>query len=204
MTFPKHRGIYGFFLSKGCLHIGDQKITPERDKPLYIGKTESSQKARDLKQHLSDGGTGYSTLRRSLGALLREQLKLKPRPRSTTETSPRRFINFKFDAAGEAELTKWMMENLELGFVDFRDSARGELKDCEQALIKSARPPLNIIHNPDSPYRKELFITQKALCPPGRPRPPRRTPAARPPNPAQVYRQLSEALKQLDITPEGE
>ena len=81
----KHRGIYGFFLSKGCLHIGDQKITPGRDKPLYIGKTESSQKARDLGQHLADEGTKHSTLRRSLGALLREQLKLKPDP----EAQPR-------------------------------------------------------------------------------------------------------------------
>ncbi|MGA8184758.1 MAG: hypothetical protein WB819_14085, partial [Terriglobia bacterium] len=106
--FSKHRGIYAFFLSQGCLHIGEQKITPGRDKPLYIGKTESSQKARDLGQHLADGGTKHSTLRRSLGALLREQLKLKPKPRSTTETSPRRYTNFKFDAKGEAKLTKWM------------------------------------------------------------------------------------------------
>jgi GIY-YIG catalytic domain len=154
--FSKHPGIYGFFLSRGCLHIGDQKITPGRDKPLYIGKTESSQKARDLKQHLSDGGTGYSTLRRSLGALLREQLNLKPRPRSTTETSPRRFTNFKFAAAGEAELTGWMKENLRLGFCEFSGLESEALSDCEKELIKSATPALNILHNPKSQYRVAL------------------------------------------------
>jgi GIY-YIG catalytic domain len=202
--FSRHRGIYGFFLSKGCLHIGNQKITPGRDKPLYIGKTESGQKARDLGQHLADGGTKHSTLRRSLGALLREQLNLKPRPRSATETSPRRFTNFKFDAKGEAKLTKWMMENLKVGFVDFRDSDCGELKDCEQALITSARPPLNIIHNSDSPYRKEILSLRRhcARLAGAAARAGHLSPVAS--NPAPVYRQLADALKQLKITPESE
>lgn len=161
MVFSRNPGIYGFFLSKGSLHIGDQKIAAGRDTLLYIGKTESSQKARDARQHLADGGTGFSTLRRSFGALLLKELKLKPRPRGGTETSPCRFTHFRFDAKGEAKITKWMMENLTLGFLDFRNSDCSKLKDCEQAMIRSAKPPLNILHNPDNPYRKGLESLRK-------------------------------------------
>lgn len=160
-VFSKNPGIYGFFLSKGCLPIGEQRITAGKEALLYIGKTESSQRARDARQHLADGGTEFSTLRRSLGALLLKELKLKPRPRSNSETSTRRFTNFKFDATGEVKLTKWMMDSLKLGFLGFRDSGHDKLKDCEQALIKSAKPPLNILHNPDSPFRKELKSLRK-------------------------------------------
>lgn len=160
-AFSKYPGIYGFFLSNGCLHIGERKLTAGKDILLYIGKTESSQRARDARQHLADEGTGYSTLRRSLGALLLDQLSLKPRPRGDSANSARRFTHFRFDAEGEAKLTKWMMENLKLGFLVFRESDCDKLKDCEQALIKSARPPLNIHHNPDKPCRKELKSLRK-------------------------------------------
>lgn len=93
-------GIYGFFLREDSLCIGQHTFVAGNSTPLYLGKTESGQKARDFKQHLSDGGTGYSTLRRSLGALLCEPLKLKPRPRSEKKASRRRFTHFKFGAAG--------------------------------------------------------------------------------------------------------
>jgi hypothetical protein len=161
MVFLGDPGIYGFFLSKGCLRFGDREITAGRDVLLYIGKTESSQRARDARQHLADAGTGCSTLRRSLGALLLKKLELKPFPRSDSETSDRRFTNFKFDAEGERKLTKWMMENLKLGFKKFRDSDCEKLRVCEQALIKSAMPPLNILHNADGPYRRELLSARR-------------------------------------------
>jgi hypothetical protein len=78
---------------------------------LYIGKTESSQEERDVGEHLANGKTGQSTPRRSLGALLREQLNLRPQPRSHSEMSEKRFTNYKFDEAGEEALTAWMKKH---------------------------------------------------------------------------------------------
>lgn len=160
-SYSKDRGLYGFYLLKGCLCIGRQKLEAGNDALLYVGKTESSQKVRDAGQHLADGGTGRSTLRRSLGALLREQLNLIPQPRSESETSPRRFTNFKFDAAGEMQLTKWMKEHLSLGFYELPELTIAELRKHEKELIESARPALNIRHNPESPYRTEVELARK-------------------------------------------
>jgi hypothetical protein len=79
-SYSRLPDIYGFFLLKGCLKIGRRELVAGDGALLYIGKTESSQKARDAGEHLADAGTGHSTLRRSLGALLREELNLKPHP----------------------------------------------------------------------------------------------------------------------------
>ncbi len=155
-SYSIDRGIYGFFLRKGCLSVRGQKSAAGNGALLYLGKTESSQKVRDAGQHLADGGTGHSTLRRSLGALLREQLNLKPQPRSDSETSTRRFTNFKFDAAGEERLTAWMKNHLSLGFCELTELTITELRACEKGLIKPAKPALNIVHNPEGPYRAEL------------------------------------------------
>jgi hypothetical protein len=155
------RGIYGFFLLKGCLCIGRQEFAARNGALLYLGKTESSQKERDAGQHLADGETGHSTLRRSLGALLREQLDLKPQPRSDSEKSKRRFTHFRFDAAGEERLTAWMRKHLGLGFCELPDLTIPELRDREKKLIKSAMPALNIVHNSESPYCAELKLARK-------------------------------------------
>ena len=52
---------------------------------IYVGKTEKSQKSRDANTHFKSGKTGSSTLRRSVGAILRNKLELKPIPRSQNE-----------------------------------------------------------------------------------------------------------------------
>jgi hypothetical protein len=155
------RGIYGFFLLKGCLCIGRQEFAAQNDALLYVGKTESSQRERDAAQHLADSGTGHSTLRRSLGALLREELDLKPQPRSDSENSKRRFTHFKFDAAGEERLTAWMKNHLGLGFCQLPDLTIHEMRDREKKIIKSAMPALNIMHNSGCPYFVDLKLARK-------------------------------------------
>jgi hypothetical protein len=160
-SYSSEHGIYGFFLLKGYLCIGRQRSAAGCGALLYLGKTESSSVNRDAGEHLTDGQTGHSTLRRSLGALLREQLNLLPRPRSDTERSPRRFTHFRFDSAGEGQLTAWMKEHLSLGFCELPDLTIPELEACERRLIKSAKPPLNIKDNPEGPYRAELKSARK-------------------------------------------
>jgi hypothetical protein len=161
MSYSIQKGIYGFFLLEGRLCIGGQTFESGKGALLYIGKTESSQKLRDAGEHLADGQTGRSTLRRSLGALLREELNLRPQSRSDTEKSTKRFTNFKFDASGEKRLTAWMKKHLGLGFCELPDFTIPELEDCEKGLIRSAKPPLNIDDNPESPYRSDLKSARK-------------------------------------------
>jgi hypothetical protein len=160
-SYSMDRGIYGFFLLKGSLRIGEQVFAPGKGALLYLGKTESSQKVRDAGEHLANGGTGNSTLRRSLGALLREPLNLKPRPRSDSETAGRQFTNFRFEAEGEERLTAWMKKHLSLGFCKLPALTVSELRVREKGLIKSATPALNIGHNPESPYLAELKLARK-------------------------------------------
>jgi hypothetical protein len=154
-------GIYAFFLVKDSITIGRQVFAANDDTPLYVGKTESSQKARDAGQHLSDSGTGSSTLRRSLGAILRENLKLNPRARSDSEKSSRRFTNYKFDPAGENALTAWMRAHLSLGFCELPKLTLSDLGASEKSLIKSAVPALNILHNSESPYYADLKLARE-------------------------------------------
>src|SRR4051812_1169613 len=84
-AFSASPGIYAvFFVSnefpKSCVDVKPREL-------LYVGKTESSQVSRDLNTHFADGKTGSSTLRRTLGALLRVELGLKPQSRSESEQS---------------------------------------------------------------------------------------------------------------------
>src|SRR5690554_342466 len=82
-SFSDDPGIYAIFFTGKNFPIKD--YFPGEDEILYIGKTESSSRSRDLKTHFASGKTGSSTLRRTLGALLREELLLKPVPRSEKE-----------------------------------------------------------------------------------------------------------------------
>ena len=160
-SYSMIRGVYAFFLMKDSLTIGQWKFAANNGTPLYIGKTESSQKARDAGQHLCDTGTGSSTLRRSLGAILLKQLRLKPQARSNSETSERRFTNYKFDRAGEEQLTKWMNDHLSLAFCELPKLTIPELRACEERLIKSASPPLNILHNSEGDLCADLKLARK-------------------------------------------
>jgi hypothetical protein len=160
-SYSMVRGVYAFFLVKGSLAIGQRVFAANSGTPLYIGKTESSQKARDAGQHLCDEGTGSSTLRRSLGAILLAHLRLKPGARSDSETTGRRFTNYKFDPAGEERLTKWMNDHLSLAFCELPKLTTPELRTYEERLIRSTAPPLNILHNLGSPFYVDLRLARK-------------------------------------------
>jgi hypothetical protein len=128
---------------------------------LYIGKTESSQEERDVGEHLANGKTGQSTPRRSLGALLREQLNLRPQPRSHSEMSEKRFTNYKFDEAGEEALTAWMKKHLGLGFCELAELTVHELESTREEPNQVGKTSLNILNNPEGPYRSRLESARK-------------------------------------------
>ncbi|KPK95564.1 hypothetical protein AMJ80_04860 [bacterium SM23_31] len=99
---------------------------------------------RDFDQHFRSGQTGRSTLRRSLGAILRNKLRLIAVPRGGTNDS-KRFDNYKFTESGEQELTKWMEDYLEIGYwVPDRRLTYEQLRDEEEKTTIKLRPTLDL------------------------------------------------------------
>lgn len=78
----------------------------------YVGKAESSLASRDLRTHFRTGKTGSSTLRRTLAALLREELDLRALPRNRER--PAYFANDALAPDGDERLTRSMHDNLEI------------------------------------------------------------------------------------------
>ncbi|MFL0179198.1 GIY-YIG nuclease family protein [Mycobacterium sp. SMC-15] len=142
---PAAPGVYAFFLREGAvpgLHCGSGDC-------LYIGRS-SNLAQREFDTHFRAGGSGFSTLRRSLGALLIDELDLQPQPRSAG-TSDTNYRNYRFDTRGEEALSAWMHGHLEVAVFEEADP-----KSLEHELVVLAGPPLNLTHwpNPDAPMIK--------------------------------------------------
>ena len=132
-------GAYEIFVKNTSCLPG---IDVGRDKRVYIGKSNKFMR----RKHLKTGKSGWSTLRRSLGAILKAKLGLKAEPRSTDGNC----YNYQFDDAGEEQLTEWMLANLEVTIHEFQDadceeeSVKCQVKVYEKDLIQKHRPPLNL------------------------------------------------------------
>ena len=113
---------------------------------IYIGKTQSGLQKRIVKTHFNDGRTALSTLRRSLGAVLKDHLHLKPTPRSLIDG---RIRDYKFILESEKVLTEWMVNNLSISFVPFSRGKR-MLKEVESEIIYILNPVLNLNHNSEN------------------------------------------------------
>lgn len=117
---------------------------------LYVGMTEQGLEARN---HFRHENSGFSTFRRSLGALLKSQLGLTAIPRSNG-ISKSNVTNYRFTADGESRLTLWMVENLSIGQLALAESVALHEKD----LIALMEPPLNLTgwNNPQRRIMKRL------------------------------------------------
>ena len=140
-------GIYALFLNSGALGV----ISPAEDGLLYIGITDSSLEARNHFRHKS---SGFSTLRRSLGAILRADLGLVPVPRSPGSSA----AHFKFAPDGEQRLTQWMVAHLDYAFA----VVAGDRRMLEKHLILDRQPPLNLT-GWTNPQRRNIKAL-RALC----------------------------------------
>ncbi len=101
---------------------------------VYVGMAAHGQDARS---HFLHEHSGLSTLRRSLGAILKEQLGLVAVPRSPGP-SKANIVAYRFAGDGEAALTTWMQEHLRLSVEPVRDNIR----IVERDLIARMKPPL--------------------------------------------------------------
>ena len=139
-----------------CLSLGPLGNLGDFGSParvIYVGIAKDSLRDRDLRQHFADGQTGRSTLRRSLGAVLKTKLGLTAIPRGGPNDS-KRFENYRFDDAGERALTRWMIDNVELGYWCASPKLSYEdLRSNEYETIMLLRPTLDLdrrtrAHNP--------------------------------------------------------
>jgi len=158
--FSQKAGIYAVGVNSAWkFSLISTQIERNPNEIIYIGKTESNQIARDVNTHFSNGKSGSSTLRRSLGAILRVEKNLVPIPRSCTENGTRRFTNYKFTADGEEKLTNWMKKNLSLSYREWDEPL--ELKKIEEEIIKLECPILNLQKNLNNEWKKEIKTLRK-------------------------------------------
>lgn len=108
--------------------------------PLYVGKAEHSLHGRDVRTHFASGRTGSSTVRRSLAALLVDDLSLEAVPRN--REVPDRSANFGLTECSDNRLTRWMDERLGLAF--WVKDGQVDLADLEAEVLARFRPPLNL------------------------------------------------------------
>ena len=150
---PGLAGVYAFFLTDS---YEINSIPSNSDGLVYIGST-SNLSSREYDNHFDSTSTGFSTLRRSIGAILKGELNLTSFPRSSgaSETNVR---NYKFNLDGEIRLTNWMENNLEIGVCPIRD-----FDVIEKDLITELKPVLNLT-GWNNPFRREIKALRKVCA----------------------------------------
>jgi len=154
--YPDKPGIYAIFLTDGA----SLKEFGNDGQLLYIGISTRSLNERDFKEHFATGKTGKSTLRRSIGAILYDELSLAARPRGVPNDS-KRIDNYTFENEGDERLTAWMKTNLEIGYWEgFQNIDKKQLKDFEKQLTIQMKPTLDL----DNSTRRFNPLAEKLTC----------------------------------------
>ena len=138
VDLPAVAGLYAFFLAETASlppFCGPGDL-------VYVGKSESSLKDRDLNQHFQVGASGHSTVRRPLGAILRREEGFKPLPRGPRRTA-QDLRCYRFRQEDEEALSAWMQQSLEIGYVALVNCEQ-RLPDLEESVLAALVPPLNI------------------------------------------------------------
>ena len=131
-------GLYAIFLHDiQSLPQDWQKLLARDDQQLYIGMAKSGLKSR-LNRHFCKDASS-DTFRKSIGAIMRQKLELKP-----YLEAGKGHKKWRFDEASEDDLSQWLKNNCRLGFIKI-DSKKVE--GLKKDLIKIHRPPLNIKNN---------------------------------------------------------
>jgi len=150
---PECPGFYALFASRD-LHLSFVSITAQS--LIYIGASNNL-KHRNIDTHFNSKQTGFSTVRRTLGASLKKELSLTARPRGSSP-NPDKPHHFRFDPEGEDHLTEWMTEHISGSCHAFEDP-----KSLEHEVIAEACPVLNLTHW-DNPYRQKIKRLRKVCA----------------------------------------
>ena len=141
VSIPETAGLCAIYLKEalpqGCPTLSDEFY--HLGELLYIGA--SGNLRRRLKEnHFESSNSSSSTLRRSLGALLKGKLKLTAIPRTRYPKEPNDTKNYKFN--NEEYLSEWMQHCLEYQWIEEKN-----YNDAKKRLIDYHKPPLNIAYN---------------------------------------------------------
>ena len=150
LATPDSAIVYAVFLNPRGLLL---PIKPGANGLLYVGASSDGQHARN---HYVQS-TSHSSLRRTLGAILRWHLGLNPTSRAGESES------FAFPDDSEIILSRWMRANL----LTCTIPAEGhDLEKLEVQLIAELQPPLNLTHweNPQRTVIKKLRADCVALA----------------------------------------
>jgi hypothetical protein len=136
--YPVKPGVYAFYLSDNS----SLREFGASGQLIYIGIAKYSLHDRDFKQHFNSSKTGNSTLRRSIGAVLKDQLELSAIPRGGNNDT-KRIVNYKFRF--EQNLTDWMISNLQIGYwVPDKILTYKQLRDKEKLITIELQPTLDL------------------------------------------------------------
>ncbi len=136
-------GIYAIFAKdRDCL----PSILISQSELVYIGQSS------DLEQrnHFKAKHSGFHSPRRSLGAILKDQLRLNAIPRGTGK-SKTNYRCYRFTDEGEKRLTQWMRSNLEYAIYPYL----GDIDVLEADSIRENEPPINLT-NWSNPQKRHI------------------------------------------------
>lgn len=122
--------VYAYFIHDGVAVL---PVMTEENGLLYVGLGEDGVEGRE---HFTQS-SGFSPLRRLLGAALKERLSLQAvaRGKGSAISNVR---HYKFTRAGEARLSAWMREHLTYA----ECPVAGDILLLERAIIGRMQPPL--------------------------------------------------------------
>jgi hypothetical protein len=143
-------GIYAIFAKhRDCLPGID---VPETG-VVYVGMTEDSLASRN---HFLAQNSGFHSPRRSLGAILKQELGLEAVPRSPGP-STKNYDCYSFYGDGDQRLSTWMSQNLDYAVVELNS----DLRNIEKAVISEMKPPLNLTGWPN-PQKRHIMDLRSA------------------------------------------
>jgi hypothetical protein len=141
---------------------------PPDERPLYVGKSESSLAGRDIGTHFgfstegrATSVTGGSTLRRSIAALLHDKYSFRGVPRNPAK--PGHFSNYGLTAKQDGELSAWMRDRLFLACWAKPDGCNEPLSVIEHGIFTRFRPPLNLA-NVATPWKPVVNAARRAMA----------------------------------------
>jgi hypothetical protein len=158
------QGLYALWLDEEAYELLNLK--PGLDGIAYVGVGAGvGGIARRFEEEWRPVNSGRSTPRRTLGALLMDELGLQPRPRPTRTATPNP-QSYSFAEAGEWDLTEWIEAHATFAYVEVPSEDLGDWESMlavERALIEYVRPSLNI-NKWQNPARQRLKAARKAAA----------------------------------------
>lgn len=147
---PRSVGLYALFLAQRGTLSG---LALDAGTLLYIGKAEN---ARGLHGRCHfNGKTASHSPRRSLAALLMDDLHLTPVPVLRSDGSYKRFG---LTAESEKKLDAWMLKNVKIAYETCESPGADEKR-----LIAKHQPPLNLTDCPASPASRLVTAARREV-----------------------------------------